>query len=176
MSSTFTSPIRIFVRNNPSNDGTIAPDNTGASAATQQVTFSGVNAAGAITTYQVGSPTTLDSIVLPAGSLISNVRLFETTAPSAFTGMVITVAVGGVTIGTLTPLTTGGVISLVVDTTSTAAAAKMANIGTSDAAVTFTVGTTSGVTGTLAGTFDISYVPRNNDGSIIAYGSGYTNN
>ena len=174
MSSTFTTPIRIFKRNNPTNDGTIAPDNTGASVAAQQVTFSGVNAAGAITTYQVGATTTADSIVIPAGSLITNVRLFETTAPSAFTGMVITVAVGGVTVGTITPLTTGGVISLTTATT-TAGAAKLANVGTSDVTVTFTVGTTSGVTGTLAGVFDVSYNPRNQDGSIVAYGSGYTN-
>jgi hypothetical protein len=27
----------------------------------------------------------------------------------------------------------------------------------------------------LAGTLDIAYTPRNVDGSIIAYGSGYTN-
>jgi hypothetical protein len=174
MSSTYTTPIRIFKRNNPTNDGTIAPDNTGAASATQQVTFSGVNAAGAISTFQVGSPTTPDPLIIPAGSLISNVRLFETTAPSAFTGLVITVAVGGVTIGTITPLTTGGVISLVTATT-TAGAAKMANVGTSDATMTFTVGTTSGVTGTLAGTLDVAYTPRNLDGSIIAYGSGFTN-
>jgi hypothetical protein len=174
MSSTFTSPLRIFVRNNPSNDGTIAPDNTGSTSAAQQVIFSGVNAAGAISTYQVGAPTTADSIVIPAGSLISNVRLFETTAPSAFTGMVITVAVAGTTIGTITPLTTGGVISLTTATT-TAAAAIMANVGTSDVTLTFTVGTTSGVTGTLAGVFDVSYNPRNIDGSIAPYGSGYTN-
>ena len=174
MSSTFTSPIRIFVRNNPTHDGTIAPDNTGASAATQQVTFSGVAAAGAIATYQVGSPTTADSIVVPAGSLITNVRLFETTAPSAFTGMVITVAVAGTTVGTITPTTTGGVISIAFTATA-AAAALLANVGTSDVAVTFTVGTTSGVTGTLAGTFDVNYVPRNNDGSIAPYGSGLTN-
>jgi hypothetical protein len=175
MSSTFTSPIRIFVRNNPTNDGTIAPDNTGASNASQQVTFSGVNAAGAITTYGVGSQSTvLDNIVIPAGSLISNVRLFETTAPSAFTGMVITVAIGATTIGTITPTTTGGVISFVPATT-TAAAALLANVGTSDVTLTFTVGTTSGVTGTLAGTIDVSYIPRNLDGSIVAYGSGLSN-
>ena len=174
MSSTFTSPIRIFVRNNPSNDGTIAPDNTGASSAAQQVVFSGVNAAGAISTYQVGAPTTADSVVVPAGSLITNVRLFETTAPSAFTGLVITVAVAGTTVGTITPTTTGGVISIAFTATA-AVAALLANVGTSDVAVTFTVGTTSGVTGTLAGVFDVSYDPRNVDGSIAAYGSGYTN-
>ena len=174
MSSTFTTPIRIFKRNNPSNDGTIAPDNTGASSAAQQVAFAGVNAAGAISTYQVGSPTTADGIVIPAGSMITNFRLFETTAPSAFTGLVITVAVGGTNVGTITPTTTGGVISISFTATA-AVAALLANVGTSDVAVTFTVGTTSGVTGTLAGTFDVSYTPRNNDGSIAPYGSGYTN-
>jgi len=28
----------------------------------------------------------------------------------------------------------------------------------------------------LGGTLDVNYTARNNDGSIIAYGSGYTNN
>ena len=174
MSSTFTTPIRIFKRNNPTNNGVIAADNTGAATASQQVTFSGVNAAGTIATYQVGAPTILDVIVIPAGSMISNVRLFETTAPSAFTGLVITVNVGSTAIGTITPTTTGGSISLVPAAT-TAAAAIMANVGTSDVTLSFVVGTTSGVTGTLAGTLDVSYTPRNLDGSIIAYGSGFTN-
>jgi hypothetical protein len=102
------------------------------------------------------------------------VRLFETTAPSAFTGLVITVNVGATAIGTITPTTNGGTISFVPATT-TAAAAIMANVGTSDVTLSFVVGTTSGVTGTLAGTLDVSYTPRNVDGSIIAYGSGLTN-
>jgi len=89
--------------------------------------------------------------------------------------MVITVAIGATTIGTITPLTTGGIISYVPATT-TAAAALLANVGVNDVTLTFTVGTTSGVTGTLAGVFDVSYVARNIDGSIIPYGSGYTNN
>ena len=174
MSSTFTTPIRIFKRNNPTNNGVIAADNTGAASASQPVTFSGVNAAGTISTYQVGAPTVVDTVVIPAGSMISNVRLFETTAPSAFTGLVITVNVGATAIGTITPTTTGGSISLVPAAT-TAAAAIMANVGTSDVTLSFVVGTTSGVTGTLAGTLDVTYTPRNLDGSIIAYGSGFTN-
>lgn len=174
MSSTFTTPIRIFKRNNPTNNGVIAADNTGAAVASQQVTFSGVNAAGTIATYQVGAPTVVDTVVIPAGSMISNVRLFETTAPSAFTGLVITVNVGATAIGTITPTTTGGSISLVPAAT-TAAAAIMANVGTSDVTLSFVVGTTSGVTGTLAGTLDVAYTPRNLDGSIVAYGSGFTN-
>jgi hypothetical protein len=185
MSSTFTGPLRIFKRNNPTNNGTIAPDNTGAAVITQQVSFSGVNAAGAITTYGIGNAaTTIDQVWVPAGSFISNIRLFETTAPSAFTGMVITVGLAvqnpttGVitttTIGTITPTTTGGVIAF-TPTATAAAAALMANVGQLDAQITFTVGTTSGVTGTLAGVFDVSYTARNVDGSINPIGSGYTN-
>ena len=175
MSSTFTSPIRIFKRNNPTNDGTIAPDNTGAASVTQQVQFSGVAAAGAIVTYGIGSQsTTVDNVVIPAGSLISNIRLFETTAPSALTAGVITAAIGATTIGTITATATnGGVISFVPATT-TAAAALLANVGTSDVTITFTWAR-SAITGTLAGVLDVSYVARNLDGSIVAYGSGYTN-
>ena len=174
MSSTFTQPIRVFKRNNPTNKGVIAPDNTGVVMCTQPVSFSGVNAAGAITTYGTGSAsTTADPVYLPAGALVYNVKLIETTAPSAFTGLVITVAAGGVTIGTITPLTTGGVINMAFTATTTATAAL--SVGTSDTAVTFTVGTTSGVTGTLAGVFVVEYLARNSDGSTTAYGAGLTN-
>ena len=129
MSSTFSTPIRIFKRNNPSNDGTIAPDNTGASMSSQQVTFSGVAAAGAITTYGVGSQsTTADSVVIPAGSIISDIKLYETTAPSALTSGVITVAIGATTIGTITATATnGGLIAFTPSATAAAAAASSAS-------------------------------------------------
>jgi len=176
MSSTFTSPIRIFVRNNPSNDGTIAPDNTGAAQSTQQQYIAPITttiSAGALSTYDVGS-TTAVPFVLPAGSLISTIRFYETTAPSAITGGVITVAVAGVNVGTITPTTTGGVI--VLSPTATAAVATVLNnVGATDATVTFTATAISAITGTLAGTFSVEYTPRNTDGSITAYGSGYTN-
>jgi hypothetical protein len=176
MSSTFTGPIRIFKRNNPTNDGTIAPDNTGAASVTQQVQFANVAANTTIATYGIGvSSTTADSVVIPAGALISNIRLFETTAPSALTAGVITVTIGATTLGTITATATnGGVISFVPATT-TAAAALLANVGTSDVTLVFTWARTA-ITGTLAGVLDVSYVARNVDGSIIAYGSGYTNN
>lgn len=176
MSVTFNQPVRVYKYNNPTNNGVIAPDNTGVTSCSQQVTFSGVNAAGAITTYGTGSASTSqDPVWIPAGAAITNVRLFETTAPSAFTGMVITVAVNGTNVGTITPTTTGGVISIAFTATA-AVATLLANVGTSDVQVTFTVGTTSGVTGTLAGMFDVSYVARNYDGSITNVGQGYTNN
>jgi hypothetical protein len=175
MSVTFNQPVRIYKYNNPTNNGVIAPDNTGASAATQQVSFSGVNAAGLITTYGIGNAaSTVDAIVVPAGAIISNIKLFETTAPSAFTGMVITVAVNGTSVGTITPTTTGGIIPISFTATA-AVAALLGNVGTSDVALTFTVGTTSGVTGTLAGVFTVEYTARNYDGSITNVGQGYTN-
>lgn len=176
MSSTFTGPLRLFKRNNPSNDGTIAPDNTGATQATQQSFIAPITAtqgAGALVTYDIGS-TTATPFVLPAGALISTVRFYETTAPSAITGGVITVAVAGVDVGTITPTTSGGVI-VMTPTTSAAVATVLNNVGTTDATVTFTATAISAITGTLAGTFSIEYTPRNVDGSITAYGSGYTN-
>jgi hypothetical protein len=176
MSSTFTAPLRINTRQTTSNDGTISADTTGAARLSQQASFSGVNAAGAITTYGIGAlSTTAETIVLPAGSILENVRLFETTAPSVFTGMVITVAVNGTAVGTITPTTSQGVVNMAFSSTS-GAVALASNVGTADATISFTVGTTSGVTGTLAGVFTVDYTARNADGSIAPYGSGYTNN
>ena len=175
MSSTFTTPIRIFKRNNPTNDGTIAPDNTGASQVSQQVQFSSVAANATVTTYGIGvQSTTATNVVIPAGSIISNIKLFESTAPTALTAGVITVAIGATTIGTITANTTGGVISFTPAATE-AAAALLANVGTSDVTLVFTWARTA-ITGTLAGTVTVEYTARNVDGSIIAYGSGYTNN
>jgi hypothetical protein len=190
MSSTYTSPIRIFKRNNPTNDGTIAPDNTGASQCTQQQYITNpitALAAGTttFTTADVGT-TNVVPFVLPAGSSISTVRLYQTATISALTGGVITVAIaitnpttGAVTtttIGTITPTSTGGVI---VMTTSGgyASAALMNNVGPLDATLTFTAAAVTGtLTGTLGGTFSVEYTPRNPDGSIIAYGAGLSNN
>ena len=172
MSSTFTTPIRIFKRNNPSNDGTIAPDNTGAALVTQQATFSDVAAAGAITTTKIGESSS-SAFVIPAGSIISAVKLYETTAPSALTAGVITVAVDGVTIGTITANATGGVISMAFTATTTAAA-PAANNGSVDSTVTFTWAR-SAITGTLGGVLSVEYTARNANGSITPLGSGYSN-
>lgn len=175
MSSTFTAPLRINTRQIINNDGSVSADTTGATRLSQQASFSGVAAAGAITTYGIGAlSSTAETIVLPAGSIVENVKLFETTAPSVFTGLVITVAVNGTAIGTITPTTAQGVVNLVYASTS-GATLLASNVGAADATISFTVGTTSGVTGTLAGVFSVEYTARNADGSIAPYGSGYTN-
>ena len=188
MSSTFTTPIRIFKRNNPSNDGTIAPDNTGVSSASQQsyitnpITATSF-AAGTFTTADVGS-TTATAFVVPAGSMITNVRLYQTTAAASLSGGVITVSLvttstsdgtlTTTTVGTITPTAAGGVISW-VPTATAAAAVLLNNIGLLDATLTFTYALGTLASGSVSGTFDVSYVPRNVDGSISAYGSGLTN-
>jgi len=188
MSSTFTSPIRIFKRNNPTNNGTIAPDNTGAAMCSQDATL--VTPVTATTSGAVVLPirdigtTTAAPLILPAGSIIHDIYLYETTAPSALTGGVITVNAlitsptdGSVTttaIGTLTPTTSGGVIYVTFAATA-AGAAICANVGPLDAELQFSQATISALTGTFNATFSVSYVPRNVDGSTIAYGSGYTN-
>jgi len=190
MSSTFTGPIRVFKRNNPTNNGVIAPDNTGAVSVTQQSYITNpitvtTTSPTTFTTADVGQ-TTVTPFVLPAGAQITNVRLYQTTAPANLAGGVITVSIiqtnpstGANTttaIGTITPTAAGGVIAY-VPTATAATATILNNIGTLDATLTFSAANVTAITGgSLGGTFDVSYTARNVDGSITAYGSGYTNN
>jgi hypothetical protein len=150
MSSTFTQPIRIFKRNNPSNDGTIAPENTGAAAVTQQAVISGIVPA---------------TVTLPAGAIIHQVQSYMTSAP--VTATTPNVLVGAVTVGTLS--NAAGVNSATLATGVTGVA-TLANIGPDDATLSYT-----GITGAV-GVLSVTYTARNSDGTITAYGSGYTNN
>ena len=189
MSSTFTQPLRINKRNNPSNDGTIAPDNTGAARISQQQYITNpitTTTAGAtvLTTADVGS-TTVVPFVLPAGAIIEGFALYQDTAATGLAGGLITVSIaqtnpttGVVTttaIGTVQPTAAGGRIAGTFTATA-ATAAIIKNIGTLDATLTFSAGTVTANTGTLGGVISVDYTARNADGSIIAYGSGYTNN
>ncbi len=177
MSSTFTGPIRVFKRNNPTNDGTIAPDNTGAVQVTQQQYIAPIittRSAGALDTFDLGT-TTAVPFVIPAGAILQRITFYETSAPSAITGGVITINVAGVDVGTITPTTTGGPITM-IPTATAAVATVLSNVGVNDATITFTATAISAITGTLAGTFNVEYTARNPDGSIIAPGAGYTNN
>jgi hypothetical protein len=150
MSSTFTQPIRIFKRNNPSNDGTIAPDNTGAAVVSQQAVISGITPA---------------TVVVPAGAIIQTIQSYIVTAP--VTGTAANVTIDAVTVGTLS--NTGGVHNTAFGSGATAVA-KLANVGDVDATVSYTA-----ITG-AAGVLSVTYTARNSDGTITAYGSGYTNN
>jgi hypothetical protein len=149
MSTTFTAPIRINKRNNPTNNGVIAPDNTGAAECTVQAAIVG------------GTPTV---IVLPAGSIIANVRDYVTTA--AGTPSATNVTVAGTTVGTLSD---AAGVNTITFASGSAAVALLANVGTSDVAVSYTAGTSA------VGTLSVTYTPRNINGTITPYGSGLTN-
>jgi hypothetical protein len=189
MSSTFTTPIRVFKRNNPTNDGVIAPDNTGAARISQQQYITNpitatTGTTTVFTTADVGS-TTAVPFVIPAGSIIENIALYQDAAAGGLVGGVITVAIAitnpvtnavtTTTIGTITPTAAGGRIAGVF-TASAAVANILENIGPLDATLTFTAATVTTLTsGSLTGTFSVDYTARNADGSITAYGAGYTN-
>jgi hypothetical protein len=188
MSSTFTSPIRIFKRNNPTNNGVIAPDNTGAAMCTQDTVMvtpvSAVTAAAVVLPVKEIGQSAASPFILPAGSIIHDFYMYQTTAPSALTGGVITVnalvtnpTTGAVTttaLGTFTPTTSGGLIYGSFATT-TASAAILANVGVLDVELQFSQAAVTAITGSFSATFAVPYTPRNIDGSISAYGSNYTN-
>jgi len=188
MSSTYTQPIRIFKRNNPTNDGTIAPDNTGAARVSQQGVISNpivgtTSGATVLTVTDVGS-TTVVPFVLPAGAIIEGFTLYQDIAATGLTGGVITMSIsqtnpstGAITttaLGTITPTAAGGRIAGAFTATA-ATAAIIGNIGTLDATLIFSAATVSANSGTLGGTITVDYTARNYDGSITAYGAGLTN-
>ena len=187
MSSTFTTPLRINKRNNPTNNGVIAPSNTGAALCTQQQFFAPISApipAGALPTFKFGE-TTPSAFVLPAGSIIQTVQFYFTSAPSSISGGTITVnmsvtdpVTGVVTttaIGTRVIVTsqTTGFLNVVQSPTVTG---LLTNVGPLDVVISFETAAITGITGTLAGTIQVGYTARNADGSITAYGENLTNN
>jgi hypothetical protein len=89
--------------------------------------------------------------VVPAGSLILNAYTYMTTGAAGTPNL----TVGGTIIGTLS--TAAGQNALTANTTNVG---TMANVGTTDATVSFTA------TAASAGTLVITYVVRNSDGSI----------
>jgi hypothetical protein len=152
MSSTFTVPLRLNTRQTTSNDGTISADNTGAAQISQQVAI----VAGAAAT---------DTI--PAGSIIHSITGYLNVVGAA--SRAVSLTVNGVTtaVGTLTTTALGRVD--VVFTASAAVANLLANVGPYNCTVTLASEAAS------AGTLSIQYTGRNADGTITAYGSGYTN-
>jgi hypothetical protein len=189
MSTSFTNPIRIYKYNNSTNDGTIAPDNTGAARVSQQqfITNPIAGTTGGNTVFATADVGTATAVpfVLPAGAIIEGITLYQDTVPTGLVGGAITVSIaitdpvtGNVVttpISTITPTATGGRISGVFTATA-ATALIIENIGPLDATLIFTAAAVTANTGVLGGTFSVDYTARNPDGSITPQGSGYTNN
>ncbi|CAB5238885.1 hypothetical protein UFOVP230_74 [uncultured Caudovirales phage] len=153
MSSTFTLPLRLNTRQTTSNDGTISTANTGAAMISQQTPIVAATAA---------------TVTLPAGSIISNISGYLNVVGAASRAVTLTSNGTTTTIGTLTTTALGKVD--VAFTASAAVANLLANVGLYDVTITLASEAAS------AGTFSVEYTGRNQDGTIIAYGSGYTNN
>jgi len=153
MSSTFNTPIRIFKRNNPTNDGTIAPDNTGAAICSQEAAVVG----GVATT-----------VVVPAGSIIHSITGYFTTAaavPASTDVDLVSDSVVSTTIAALNDA--AGVNAGVLDA---AAAGVLLNVGINDATISYTAGADA------EGVISVVYTARNPNGTITPVGNGYTNN
>ena len=152
MSSTFTVPLRLNTRQTTSNDGTISADTTGASMISKQAAVTG----GAAQT-----------VVIPAGSIISDVKLYINVVGAASRAVSLTVNGTTTSVGTITTTALG--VASIAFTASAAVANLLANVGAYDCTVTLASEAAS------AGTLSVEYTGRNADGTITPYGSGYTN-
>jgi len=154
MSSTFTLPLRLNTRQTTSNDGTISTPNTGAAMISQQVAIVG----GAATT-----------ITIPAGSIINSIDGYLNVVGAA--SRAISITSNGTTTTAVASLATTALGRVPATYTASAAVANLlANVGVYDVTITLASEAAS------AGTLSVQYTGRNQDGTITAYGSGYSNN
>jgi hypothetical protein len=111
------------------------------------------------------SGATAATIVIPAGSIVQGISNYITTA--ATTGATGNVTIGSTTIASLSNVTG---VNAGAFTTGVTGVALLANVGATDATISYTAG--AGAVGVLS----VTYTQRNPDGTIAPYGSGYTNN
>ena len=95
---------------------------------------------------------------IPAGALITDVQIITSTAFSSATTLIVTI--GGVDTATATTITAAGVFPITLASTF---ASTAANVGSTDALITYTATGTALTAG--AATVVISYVVRNSNGA-----------
>ena len=103
--------------------------------------------------------------ILPAGAAIQNVQYIVTTAYSTTTPSM-PIYVNGNAISAATAVSTFTATGLTSIPLATSNPALVANVGTTDATVSFTQTNVTGATG--AGVFSIAYIVRNADGTYGA--------
>jgi hypothetical protein len=119
---------------------------------------------GATSVGQMAAVTSADSaatqaFVVPAGAIITNLSLYQTTTFTSGTSGTFTVYVNGVSIGSLT-VTTGTAGNLAISASSAAQSALWANVGSTDAIITYTPATLNAGAGVLL----MEYIVRGSDG------------
>ena len=120
----------------------------------------GATSVGQGATVAYTDAATTQAFVIPAGAIITNVALYQTTTFTSGTSGTFTVYVNGTSIGALT-ITTGTAGNLAITGSTAAMAALWNNVGSTDAIITYTGATLSAGAGTLL----IEYIVRNSDGS-----------
>lgn len=109
-----------------------------------------------------GDAAASQAFVLPAGSMITSIQLMQTTTYTSGTSGTFTVLLNASQIGQLTITTgTAGILSITPDTA--ARTAVFANVGTTDAIITYTGATLSAGAGVLV----VNYVVRQSDGTYL---------
>ena len=120
----------------------------------------GATSVGQMATIAYNDAATTQAFVLPAGAIITNLALYQTTTFTSGSSGTFTVYVNGTSIGALT-ITTGTAGNLAISASTAGMAALWNNVGTTDAIITYTGATLSAGAGTLL----IEYIVRNADGS-----------
>jgi len=120
---------------------------------------------GATSVGQVAAITSADAsatqaFVIPAGAIITNIALYQTTTFTSGTSGTLTVYVNGTSVGSLA-ITTGTAGNLSISASSAAQSALWANVGSTDAIVTYTPATLNAGAGVLL----VEYIVRNSDGT-----------
>jgi len=108
--------------------------------------------------FTASSTGTLGAI--PAGALITGVTIITSTLFDAAATLIVTI--GGVNTATATTITSAGVYPI---TLAAGFAPTAANVGSTDALITYTSSYTASGSPTGAATIVIRYVVRNSDGS-----------
>ena len=137
--------------------GTV-PNTTGTTAGT--IRNMGATIVAQTANVAFGDASSSTAVVIPAGALITRMQFITTAAFSS--AATITLSIGGTAISTSSTVTNAGSNAVAVAAT-TGAAALIANVGSTDAIVTYTVGGTSLTTGT--GVLVIEYMVRLSDGT-----------
>lgn len=106
---------------------------------------------------------TTQAFVLPAGALITRVNIIQTTKFTGTSG-VITLYLNGTAFAACSAITAGSSSNIAFNPTSDAQGALWANVGSSDAIITYTMAS-SGSLAAGAGQLVIEYVVRGSDGA-----------
>jgi hypothetical protein len=135
---------------------------TGTTAGTIQNMGASIVAQTKTATFADTSATNL--AVLPAGACITSVQLIIDSVVFNGTSPIMTIKNGSTTIGTVTITSATGGQYTMTATTTVADAAKITNVGSTDAIITYTVSGTTVTTG--SGTLIIAYIVRGSDGAM----------